>query len=247
MNRGLLSALFATQNMDSTAESSVHFRWHQLQEHVHALCRQHARPPDSVTIIGVTKYVDAELTSQLFQAGCKHLGEARPQQLWEKAAALQTLAPNWHLIGHLQRNKVAKTVPLVHAIHSLDSLRLAEAISTSALQINRVINCFLEVNISEENAKTGLPLSEVPTLIRQLISLQGVSIIGLMGMAADTSSQETVHRQFTRLRNLRDELRHTFATEQHPIDQLSMGMSQDYPIAIECGATHIRVGSTLFS
>ncbi len=225
---------------------NVQQRWHDLQNSVADLCERHGRPTHSVKIIGVTKYVGVAETLQLIDAGCVDLGESRPQQLWEKAGSINTPHIRWHMIGHLQRNKVVRTIPLIYALHSLDSTRLAEAVSDAAVAQQRSVDCFLEFNISGEEAKTGIRLEAAESIVEHIMQLGGIRISGLMGMASDTEDEANIKRQFTTLRQLRDSLRNRYETEQHSFAELSMGMSQDYHLAVECGATYIRVGSTLF-
>lgn len=225
---------------------NVQDKWDDLRSSVSDLCEKHGRLANSITIIGVTKYVGIAETQQLIEAGCEDLGESRPQQLWDKASRINATNLRWHMIGHLQRNKVAKTIPWIYALHSLDSTRLAEAVSDAAKTQQRLVNCLLEINISGEEAKTGIQMADLGSIVESILPLPGVKIIGLMGMASDTEDEAIVKSQFTTLRQLRDDLRERYECEMHSFAELSMGMSQDYHLAIECGATFIRVGSTLF-
>lgn len=196
-------------------------------------------------IVGVTKYVEPAMAHLLVQAGLLELGESRPQELWRKAEALRDLPVSWHLIGHLQRNKVRRTLPLVVCIHSADSLRLLEEIGREAAAQDRTARVLLEVNVSGDAAKTGLPPDAVAPLLPAVAQLQRLSVLGLMTMASLEGGPDRTRREFAALRELRDRL----AANCPPnvlLNELSMGMSGDYEIAIEEGATIVRIGSALF-
>jgi PLP dependent protein len=181
----------------------------------------------------------------LADAGCLDLGESRPQELWNKAAALADLPIRWHLIGHLQRNKVERTLPLATLIHSVDSLRLLAAIDAAAGAAGRTVPMLLEVNISGDRTKHGFMPDEMPARIAEAVKFSHVQIRGLMTMAALEGGHERAKLDFRALRQLRDQLRQTAATGL-TLDELSMGMSDDFEVAIEEGATLIRIGSALF-
>jgi PLP dependent protein len=204
------------------------------------------RAADAVKLVAVTKYVSAEAVRPLVEAGCRDLGESRPQQLWEKAAQLAKLLVRWHLIGPLQRNKTRRTLPLVAMIHSVDSVRLLAAINeeteTSAIG---PIPILLEVHISGEAAKHGFTPTELESLLAVAGDYPHVSIRGLMGMASLEGGLDVARREFAGLRELRDRLR-ARCPASVTLDELSMGMSGDFEAAIEEGATIVRVGSALF-
>ncbi len=236
-----------------------------------AAAARSGRPADAVTLVAVTKYVPAEAVRPLVEAGCRELGESRPQQLWEKAARLADLPVRWHMVGHLQRNKVRRTLPLVRMIHSVDSPRLLAAIDEEVgwdkrsavppMAANTVVGprsacptlpepfsplrVLLEVNVSGEAAKHGLRPEEIEPLLAELPGYRHVSVRGLMCMAGLEGGLDAARRDFAALRQLRDGLR-----PQCPpgvmLDELSMGMSGDFEVAIEEGATIVRVGSALF-
>ncbi len=203
------------------------------------------RSPGEVRLVAVTKYVGAAEIRMLIAAGCDLLGESRPQQLWQKAVELADLPVRWHLVGHLQRNKAARTVPLVEMIESADSLRLIEALDGAAAAIGRRVPVLLEVNVAGEAAKTGLRPDEVEPLLARLPAFGHVEVRGLMGMAALEGGPDEARRDFAALRGLRDRLRGA-CPEGVRLDELSMGMSGDFEAAIEEGATIVRVGSALF-
>ena len=200
------------------------------------------RPASDITLVAVTKYVSAEMVRPLIAAGCIELGESRPQQLWEKAAALADLPVRWHLIGHLQRNKVRRTLPLVAMIHTVDSPRLLAAVEE---ECSRPLPVLLEVNVSGEAAKQGLAPESIEPVLAAAAGCRKAAIRGLMCMAGLEGGQEKARWDFAALRELRDRLR-PCCPPGVTLDQLSMGMSGDYEIAIEEGATLVRVGSALF-
>jgi PLP dependent protein len=200
------------------------------------------RTGDAVRLVAVTKYVPADVARLVVEAGCCDLGESRPQQLWERADELAGLPVRWHLIGHLQRNKVRRTLPLVTMLHSADSARLLAAIDEEHLP---PIPVLLEVNISGETAKSGFTPDEIEPFLATAAGYRHVSISGLMGMASLEGGLDVARREFAALRELRDRLRAS-CPPGVTLDELSMGMSGDFEAAIEEGATIVRVGSALF-
>jgi pyridoxal phosphate enzyme (YggS family) len=203
------------------------------------------RAPQSVTLVAVTKYTSTAAARALVAAGCHELGESRPQELWAKAEALVDQPVRWHLIGHLQRNKIRRTLPLVHLVQSVDSQRLLEAIDAEAATLRRSVDVLVEINISSEQAKTGLAPDALEPLLESVGDLRHVSIRGLMGMAGQEGDLAQARREFAHLRELRDR-----AAARYPalggLSELSMGMSGDFELAIAEGATIVRVGSALF-
>lgn len=210
-------------------------------------CRRAGRVVGDVTLVGVTKYVSADLAMQLWEAGCHDLAESRPQALWAKADALATLvpAPRWHLVGHLQRNKVRRTLPLLGLLHSLDSRRLLETLDAEARAGGRPCEVLVEVNLAGDPERTGLPADEVAPLLEAAAACTHVRVRGLMGMASVPEGAATSRRQFAQLRELRDRLR-PVVPPPVSLDELSMGMSEDFEEAILEGATLVRVGSALW-
>ncbi len=219
----------------------------RLRQRIESAALAHGRAGSDITLVAVTKYVDVAIARTLVQAGCRDLGESRPQELWEKAGELADLEIRWHLIGHLQRNKVARTLPVASMIHSVDSVRLAATISRLAVESDQVQDVLLEVNISGESAKQGFAPADLPGQMDALCELSGIRLCGFMGMAAQGTETE-VRPQFSSLRNTAEPLRSAFSqhTDRHPLDQLSMGMSADFEWAIAEGATIVRVGSVLY-
>ncbi len=203
------------------------------------------RRASDVRLVAVTKYAGPDEIRAVVVAGCMDLGENRPKQLWERASELGDLPIRWHMIGHIQRNKVERTLPLVAMIHSLDSFRLAEAIDSVAAKLGRTVPVLLEVNVSREPAKEGFAPEAIEPLLPRLIELSHLEIRGLMCMAGLNGGDDEARRDFAGLRTLRDRLRANCPLSIR-LDELSMGMSGDYQIAIEEGATIVRIGSALF-
>lgn len=210
-------------------------------------CRRAGRSAESVRLIAVTKYVDASLARLLVECGCRDLAESRPQKLWEKATALAdtALPVRWHLVGHLQRNKVRRTLPVVALIHTLDSGRLLTAIDEEAALAGRPCDVLVEVNLSADPERSGASPSDVPALISAVIEARHVRLRGLMGMASHPDSPAAdARRDFARLRELRDRLAANLPDDALP--ELSMGMSGDFEAAVLEGSTMLRIGSALF-
>ena len=202
------------------------------------------RTAESVTLVAVTKSASVEQARELALAGCMDLGEGRPQELWSKAAALSDLPIRWHLIGHLQRNKVERTLPLVSIIHSVDSLRSLRAIDAAAESLGRTMPVLLEVNISGDAAKHGFSPAEMPERLAEISECKRVHIRGLMAMAGLDGDADRARTDFRNLRQLRDRLRGMPGGAC--LSELSMGMSGDFEAAVEEGATIVRIGSALF-
>jgi hypothetical protein len=229
----------------------------RVQERIARAAESAGRRFAEITLVGVTKYVGTQEAEQLIAAGCHNLGESRPQELWKKAGELTAqraagLTPavpvRWHLIGHLQRNKIARTLPLVTLIHSIDSERVLSAINeahTSAGGSGPPINVLLEVNTSGEAAKTGLTPDQIEPLLAAAPNFPGIAIRGLMTMAALEGGPTVAARNFATLRDLRDRLKSNVPSCVE-LNELSMGMSDDFEVAIREGATIVRVGSALW-
>lgn len=213
-----------------------------VEDRLAAACRKAGRCRDEVTLVGVTKTVSTEMAAGLVDLGVVNLGESRPQELWRKAPVLPRSVV-WHLIGHLQRNKVERTLPLVEWIHSVDSLRLLEALEHEAAKQKRIAKVLLEVNASHESSKHGFVPADVTGLSPALGKLKHVQVHGLMTMAALEEDAERCRPTFAALRDLRDRLRQESGLA---LEHLSMGMSNDYAVAVEEGATMVRIGSALF-
>jgi pyridoxal phosphate enzyme (YggS family) len=198
-------------------------------------------------LVAVTKYVEPEIARLLVtECGVTELAENRPQELWRKADALAELkGVSWHLIGHLQRNKVKRTLPLVASIDSVDSLRLSEEISREAVAQQLLADVLVELNVSGEATKHGLAPDQLGPLLEEVAKLPRLCVLGLMTMAGLEGGPEKSRRDFATLRQIKERFPEIYAPNITFIE-LSMGMSGDFEIAIEEGATMVRVGSALF-
>lgn len=217
----------------------------EVRQRIAAAAARNGRTAGDVQLVAVTKYVNTEVSRLLIDAGCHHLGESRPQDLWQKADELTGNDVHWHLIGHLQRNKIRRTLPLVDCIQSIDSIHTLAAIDRIADELELRARVLIEINVSGDASKDGLSLNEAPAFLEQSAEMSHVQIDGLMCMAALDGDEGVARRNFADLRDLRDRLQPTCLPSIR-LNELSMGMSGDYEIAIEEGATMVRVGSALF-
>jgi len=199
--------------------------------------------PSHVTLIAVSKTHPVEAISEAYNSGHKIFGENKVQEMADKCEQLPKDI-EWHLIGHLQTNKVKYIAPFVHLIHSVDSLKLLQEINKQAAKNNRVINCLLQIYIAKEETKFGLSFEEAEQLINltELKKPQNVKIVGLMGMATNTDNAEQIRNEFRSLKLFFNKLK----IQNSELKILSMGMSSDYKIAIEEGSNMIRLGSIIF-
>ncbi len=216
----------------------------RVREQMAEAAQRVGRSPDEIRLTAVTKYISAAQARVLCEAGCHDLGESRPQELWAKAAELAELDVQWHLIGHLQRNKITRTLPLVTLVQSVDSLRLLQAITQWATAHERTVPILIEVNVSADAEKHGFDPVTVGDAVHQANESPWLDPQGLMCMASREGGLTAARRDFVSLRQLRDDLRTQFPNGPS-LPELSMGMSRDFQVAIEEGATIVRVGSTL--
>jgi pyridoxal phosphate enzyme (YggS family) len=215
-----------------------------VEERLLAACRRAGRSRSEITLVAVTKSVSAEVAGLLPALGVFELGENRPQELARKALLLPS-SVHWHLIGHLQRNKIDRTLHLAALIHSVDSVRLLDALDREAGKQGKTVPVLLEVNASGEENKQGFAPAEVLALPGVLRKLANVHVKGLMTMAA-LQEPQACRPTFVLLRDLRDRLRSALDAP-HTLEHLSMGMSNDFEVAVEEGATFVRLGSVLFA
>jgi pyridoxal phosphate enzyme (YggS family) len=227
------------------AEAIIAANLQRVREQIADAAQRAGRQPEETTLVGVTKYVDAAAAQALFDAGCHDLGESRPQSLWEKAESLVGLPIRWHMIGHLQRNKVKRTLPFVTLLHAGDSLRLLEAVDVEAAALGLVVDVLLEVNISGDISKHGFRPDELRAAFPQIAALGNLKVRGLMTMAALEGGPQRARRDFAALRELRDTLQQDCPPSMQ-LQDLSMGMSEDFVEAIQEGATIVRIGSALW-
>jgi len=217
----------------------------QVRQHIEAACERVGRSDaESITLVGITKGHPIEALHAARDAGLKVIGENRVQEArnkWE-AAGDQDLA--WHLVGHLQRNKVRQALQMFRLIQSVDSLRLAEAIDKEAAKLGEAAEMLVEVNASGEEAKHGLPVDDGLSALHEVCELEHVRVVGLMTMAPFTSDEGVLRRTFQRTRQLFERCRDSL--EGFEALHLSMGMTNDYEIAVEEGTTMVRLGTVLF-
>jgi pyridoxal phosphate enzyme (YggS family) len=234
-------------------------RLDEVKDRIAAACAKAKREPSEVTLVAVTKTAAPEQIREIIGLGVGDLGESRVQVLTQRAAQINEFFARrqgqgdggvpqklrWHMIGHLQRNKVKPILPLISVIHSVDSLRLAEELETQATKLNRKIPVLMQVNASEESSKSGVAVGASVHLAEQIDTMPHLQLIGLMTMGPLEASEKEIRHVFARTREIFDEMK------WHKIGgagfkHLSMGMSNDYEIAIEEGATMVRVGTALF-
>jgi len=209
-----------------------------VHQKIEDACKRAGRNPEDVTLICVSKTIPAETINDAVALGERIFGENRPQELRDKFDLVEGAV--WHLIGHLQTNKVKYSVGKAALIHSIDSLHIAEAVNTQAEKLGIVQDILLEVNISGEESKYGLTTDEIPNIIKEIGALTSLRFKGFMTMAPLGAPEDEIRCIFARAKKLFDEYKESGATV------LSMGMSGDYEIAVEEGATHIRVGRAIF-
>lgn len=203
--------------------------------------------PEGVKLIAVSKTKPVEYIEEAYAGGQRAFGENRPQEMAAKYARLPKDI-EWHMIGQLQEKNVKYIAPFVHLIHSVDNEKLLQKIEREAVKHNRRIDCLLEFHIAEEETKSGLRFEEAVELLNSdsFRHLQQVRIVGVMGIGTYTEDEAQIHQEFKQLKGIFNSLKQRFFADQPAFAQLSMGMSGDYPIAVEEGSTMVRVGSAIF-
>jgi pyridoxal phosphate enzyme (YggS family) len=204
--------------------------------------------PDTVIIVAVSKTKSPLQILEAYNTGHRIFGENRVQELSEKAEILPKDI-QWHMVGHLQTNKVKNIIPFVSLIHSIDSLKLLGVINNESLKINKIQDCLFQIHIAREETKFGLSESELKSLLgsQEFVQLHNVRIAGLMGMATFTDNESVIREEFRNLVRIFKEAKNEFFSGKGYFKELSMGMSGDYRIAIEEGSTMIRVGTIIFN
>jgi hypothetical protein len=238
-----------SEDLPPVASSRLVDRLADVEARIERACRRAGRTRSEVTLVAVSKTHPVSVIREAMAAGVNHFGENRVQEWRPKAEAIPGLWHGgpivWHMIGHVQRNKAREVVEHADVVHSLDSLRLAEEFHARARDAGRRLPCFVQVNVSGESSKSGLAPEEITPLLVGLAPFETLEIVGMMTLAAPTSDSESVRPQFRTLRQLLHRAR-----SAHPhlagMYALSMGMSGDFEVAIEEGATHVRIGSALF-
>jgi pyridoxal phosphate enzyme (YggS family) len=222
----------------------------RVRERIAEACNRAGRAPADVSLIAVTKSVDAATVQGLIELGADHLAENRQQVAAEKFPQVPGLRaprrPTLHFIGSLQRNKVKRVLEWFDVIHSVDSFKLAQEISKRAEELGRTVGIFVEINVAGEDQKQGLPPGQAAAIIREILTLPRLHLWGLMCMAPYADNPEHARPHFQALAALSRDLLSAGAMPPDA-NRLSMGMSGDFEVAIEEGATHVRVGSALFS
>ena len=202
--------------------------------------------PDNVTLVAVSKTKPISDLMQAYDASQRIFGENKIQEMAEKWEAMPKDI-QWHMIGHVQTNKVKFMAPFVSLIHGVDSLKLLVEINKQAQKNNRIINCLLQIHIAEEETKFGLDGKELKEILASTTfqEMKNIKIVGLMGMATFTDNKEQIKKEFTHLKTIFDSYQN-LKTENCQLNTISMGMSGDYQLAIECGSTMVRIGSSIF-
>jgi pyridoxal phosphate enzyme (YggS family) len=212
----------------------------RIQEIVNAI-------PKNVTLVAVSKTKPNEDILEAYNSGYRIFGENKPQELTRKYNELPKDI-QWHMIGHLQSNKVKYIAPFVTLIHAVDSVKLLKEINKQAAKNERVIDCLMQFHIADEDTKFGLDIDEAKQIFNsdEFKSMQNVRIVGVMGMATYTDDENQVRTEFKNLKNIYSQLKENYYADEDSFAEISMGMSGDYNLAIEEGSTMIRVGSTIF-
>ena len=232
----------------------------RVEDRIEQACARSGRERKDLTLIAVTKSVSVDVIRMLVDAGIDQIGESRVQELTKRAAMIDEWLtrreldttttkpprPRWHMIGHLQRNKVKAVLPWTDLIHSVDSLRLAEEINTQAGRLDRPARILLEVNAAADDNKYGVAVAAATHLAEELATLSHLSVCGLMAMAPFTEEPGPIRYTYARMRELFDEIRGERICGPE-FNVLSMGMSNDFEYAVEAGATHLRIGTALFT
>lgn len=203
--------------------------------------------PKGVKLVAVSKFHPKEAIIEAYQAGQRIFGESKVQEMTQK---YETLPKDieWHFIGHLQSNKIKYMIPYVSMIHAIDTLALLKEIDKHAKKVNRTISCLLQIHLAKEETKFGFSFDECRNMLKEeeWKELENIKICGVMGMATNTDDEAEIRREFASLHNFFKEIKDEFFKNEESFKEISMGMSHDYPIAIEEGSTMVRVGSKIF-
>lgn len=203
--------------------------------------------PDRVTLVAISKTKPNEDILEAYNEGQRIFGENKVQDLTKKYEELPKDI-QWHFIGHLQTNKIKYIAPFISLLHAIDSLKLLKAVNKEAAKNNRVIDCLLQFHVAQEESKFGLKIKEGKELLEmdEFATLNNIRIVGIMGMASYTDDIEQIKNEFKTLKNIFSTLKNDYFSEAQYFSEISMGMSGDYPLAIEQGSTMVRVGSSIF-
>lgn len=215
-----------------------------VKKNIETACKNVGRDPADVTLIAVSKTKPVSMLKECYDAGVRDFGENKVQEIMDKYEHMPSDV-RWHMIGHLQRNKVKYIIDKVCMIHSVDSLRLAQEISMQAVKANVTMDILLEINIADEESKFGLSVEDAYTLVKDVCNLPGICVKGLMTVAPYVDISEENRQHFVKMRQLCVDI-NSQNIDNVSMNMLSMGMSGDYLVAIEEGATHVRVGTSIF-
>lgn len=224
----------------------------RLRERIVTTALQVGRSPDEIAIVAVSKTFPVEFIAEALKAGITDIGENRVQEAEPKIKAVRNLiqpgiesSTHWHLVGHLQSNKARKAIELFNLIHSIDSLSLAQRLSDLGFERNKPVEILLQVNTSREQSKSGIKPEKTVDLAGKICQMKGIALKGLMTIGMLTDNQKEIRRCFQLLKTLLDQINHDLS-DSEKIKHLSMGMTSDFEIAIEEGATLIRIGTAIF-
>jgi len=238
--------------------SNIGERLKIVKDRISESCQRADRSPSGVKLVVVTKSATIDQIRQVVSLGCNELGENRVQRLRQVSAEIGEYARSagdegaslgdvkWHMVGHLQRNKIRKVLPIASLIHSVDTLRLAESLNTTAGKVGMKPRVLLQINASREPQKYGVPVAAGIHLAEQMKMMENIELVGLMTMAPLTRNKDLVKATFARTKELFEEMKGERVVGEE-FCELSMGMSSDYQIAVEQGATIVRIGSAIFS
>lgn len=216
----------------------------KVRAKIELACKRAGRNPNDVKLVAVTKEASLNDIIEAIRAGVTDIGESKVQDAINKYITLKEYKIRWHMIGHLQTNKVKDAIKIFDLIHSVDSARLAQAIDKEAKKNKKLIDILIEINTSGEKSKFGVPEKEAPRLVEQVVNLPNTRLLGFMTIAPVVSEPEEVRPYFRRLKNLYDDVKNKFPALR--LEYLSMGMSQDFEVAIEEGANIVRIGTAIF-
>ncbi len=215
-----------------------------IEARIARACQKVGRSPADISLIAVTKTIDADIVNHSITLGIKQIGENKPQEIVRKQPLIDD-GVAWHMIGHLQSNKVKMIIDKVKLIHSVDRLSVVNEIEKRAANINKVVDILVQVNIGEESQKSGVDITGVKALIKEIENCQHIRVVGLMCIAPYFYDAEQVRPYFKQMKNIFDEIK-KMPLQCGKIEILSMGMTNDFEVAIEEGATMIRVGTGLY-
>ncbi len=224
---------------------SIKENYDGILKRIEATCKKTGRNPKDIKVIAVSKTVDSERAKNAIEAGVEHLGENRVQELVKKYEELEVIDVKWHMIGHLQKNKVKYIIDKVELIHSVESLSLAEEINKRAEKNDLVANVLIELNIGEEESKFGISEDHVYDFIKSMEDFENIKVLGLMTVAPFCEDPEDVRWVFKKMKNIYDKVS-TMNFKNTEMKYLSMGMTNDFEIAIEEGSNIIRIGTAIF-